>query len=70
MAPLSLLAGRTEMGYSYLFDTITFAYTLYLGVSGYDFQTLLFRLKIFFTLTNSVDPDEMFGSSLRVKVPV
>ena len=58
------------MGYSYLFDTITFGYTLNQGVSGYDFQTLLFRLKIFFTVTNSVDPDEVFGSSLGVKVLV
>ena len=33
----------------------------YLGVSGYHFQKILyfFCLKIIFTLTNSVDPDEM-----------
>ena len=33
----------------------------YLGVSGYNFQKniVLFCLKIFFTLTNSVDPNEM-----------
>ena len=33
---------------------------IYLGVSGYSFyQYCIFSLMIFFTLTNSVDPDEM-----------
>ena len=33
----------------------------YLGVSGYNFQKniVFFCVKIFFTFTNSVDPDEM-----------
>ena len=36
-------------------------YFTYLRVSGYNFQKniALFYLKIFFTFTNSVDPDEM-----------
>ena len=34
---------------------------IYLGVSGYNFKKILysFFLKIFFTFTNSVDPDKM-----------
>ena len=34
---------------------------IYLGSTGYDFQKniVFFCLKIFFTYTNSVDPDEM-----------
>ena len=33
---------------------------IYLGVSGYNFKkNIVFCLKIFFTVTNSEDPDEM-----------
>ena len=51
------------MDSSFWFDTINFGivHCTYLGISGYNFQknVVFFCLKIFFTFTNSVDPDEM-----------
>ena len=49
---------------SFWFDSINFGivHCTYLGVSGYNLKEkniVLFCLKIFFTFTNSVDPDEM-----------
>ena len=37
------------------------AHFTYLGVSGYNFKVMIFfNLKIFFTLTNNVYPDEVW----------
>ena len=46
------------MDYSFWFDTINLDSPLW--VSGYNLKkNVFFSLKIFSTLTNSVDPDEM-----------
>ena len=54
------------MDSSFWFDTINLGYSIctYLGVFGYNFHKniVFFCLKIFFTFTNSVDPDEMLHS--------
>ena len=52
------------MDSSFWFDTINLGLSIvhtcvYIGVLGYYFVTLFFCLKIFFTFTDSVDPDEM-----------
>ena len=50
------------MGSSYWFDNINLVWSIVyiLGVSGCDFlKNVFFCLKFFFTLKNSVDPDEM-----------
>ena len=42
------------------YNKLGIVHCTYLGVSGYNFKNIVFFcFKIFFTLTNSVDPDEM-----------
>ena len=51
-----------QMDSSFWFDTkLGIVQCIYLGVSGYNFKKkyCIFCLKIFFTFTNSADPDEM-----------
>ena len=42
----------------------------YLGISGYNFQNIYCNLKIFFTSSNSVDPDEMLHLLMRYFIGV
>ena len=42
-----------------LYNKHGIVHCIYLGVSGYYLKNIVFDLKIFFTLTNSVEPDEM-----------
>ena len=49
------------MDSSIWFDKLAIVHCTYLGMSGYHFKKniVFFYLKIFLTLTNSEDPDEM-----------
>ena len=41
------------------YNKLWIVHCTYLGMSGYNLKKNVFCLKIFFTFTNSVDPDEM-----------
>ena len=44
-----------------MYNKLRIVHRIYLGVSGYNFQKkiVFFWLKVFFTFSNNVDPNEM-----------